>query len=89
LSEAAEGWIAAQDDEAAALAALASGGDDYEILFTAPVSRRRSVEMAANVSKTRVTRIGTVVKGEGVALLAAGGAEITPSIRGHDHFAGR
>lgn len=87
LSEAAGLWLARQADRNAALAALAAFGDDYEILFTAPASMRRAVDMASKVSKTRVRRIGQTVKGSGVTLLDLDGRTIEPPATGFDHFA--
>lgn len=86
VSEAASAWIGKQEDASAAFAALSSFGDDYEILFTAPAARRRSIEMAAQVTKTPVARIGAVVKGAGVRLISAAGAEIPVAGGGYDHF---
>jgi len=87
LSEAARSWLEEQKSTDAAFAELASFGDDYEILFTAPTSRRRSVEMAANVAKTPVARIGTIVKGEEeVTLLNPNGKPITIKKAGFNHF---
>jgi len=81
-------WRDAQDDWDAAIADLASCGDDYELLFTAPTARRRSIEMAAQVTRTPVARIGTVVRGEGVRLVGEDGALIATPRRGFDHFKG-
>ena len=86
LSEAGRGWLAKQEDRGAALARLASSGDDYEILFTAPFALRRAIDMTGKVSKTRVTRIGQCVKGPGVAFLDAAGAPISAPSAGFDHF---
>lgn len=87
LSEAAGLWLAKQADRNASLAALASFGDDYEILFTAPASMRRAVDMASKVSKTRVRRIGQATKGEGVTLLDMDRNVIETEQGGYDHFA--
>lgn len=38
----------------------ASGGDDYELCFTAPVAMRAAVEAAATATSTPATRIGVV-----------------------------
>lgn len=85
-SPAAGAWIASQDNRWRALAAIASYGDDYEILFAAPPAMRRSVTVAAKASRTEVTRIGVLTRGAGVGLLNENGAEIpTPSL-GFDHF---
>lgn len=87
LSPPAEKWLAAQEDKNAAYGFLASGGDDYEILFTAPPRARRAIDMAAKVSKTPVARIGATARGEGVRLIGADGAEIPLEAAGFDHFA--
>lgn len=86
LSDAAKHWLAKQDDNAQALAEIAGFGDDYEIFFTAPPARRRSVEMASQLTKTALARIGAVTRGEGVRLLDADGAEIEVETAGYDHF---
>ncbi|MCB2113825.1 MAG: thiamine-phosphate kinase [Parvularculaceae bacterium] len=85
LSEAALTWLDRQDRNEG-LARLAGGGDDYEILFTAPAARRRSIEMASQVTKTPIARIGTVSKGAGVQFLDAQGAAIETGQTGFDHF---
>lgn len=85
LSEAAKVWLDRQvPDEG--YARLASGGDDYEILFTAPAARRRSIEMASQVTKTPIARIGSVAKGAGVSLMNAEGEKIGVGLTGYDHF---
>jgi thiamine-monophosphate kinase len=86
LSAAARDWLEAQIDRDTALADLASMGDDYEILFAAPPSRRRSIELAAQVTKTPVARIGAITRGEGVRLIDGYGGGIAASRRGYDHF---
>jgi thiamine-monophosphate kinase len=70
--------------EAAARAAVA--GDDYEIAFTAPASRRADVANAAARSGVAVTEIGRVGAGEGAVLLDASGREITIARSGYTHF---
>ncbi|NWG91330.1 MAG: thiamine-phosphate kinase [Parvularculaceae bacterium] len=86
LSEAARFWLDRQEDREAAVARLASSGDDYEIFFSAPSSRRRSIEMASQLTKTPVARIGTVSRGGGVRLLNGLGKSIATSAGGYDHF---
>ena len=70
--------------EAAARAAVA--GDDYEIAFTAPASRRADVASAAARSGVAVTEIGRVAAGEGAVLLDASGREIALARSGYTHF---
>jgi thiamine-monophosphate kinase len=87
LSAPGADWLSGEDDPHAAYARLATAGDDYEILFAAPPTRRRAVEMAAKVSKTPVARIGQLAKGEGVRLVSQDGEEIDTGAGGYDHFA--
>ncbi|AVU75006.1 thiamine-phosphate kinase [Pseudomonas sp. FP1154] len=65
----------------AAHAAL-SGGDDYVLLFTLPSVRL----MALQAEGWPIHVIGRVVAGQGVALLDSDGHDITPKIRGYQHF---
>ncbi|MCD9095770.1 thiamine-phosphate kinase [Luteimonas fraxinea] len=65
----------------------ASGGDDYELCFTAPVSRRAAIAAAALDAGVSVSRIGRLVEGQGV-VATAGGALWAPVRAGWDHFAG-
>jgi len=62
----------------------AAGGEDYELLFTAPDTVAEQVERAAGSAGSPVTWIGTVREGAGVRLLAEGGA--SRRLRGWDHF---
>ncbi len=86
LSGPAKAWLENLGDSDAGISRLATSGDDYEILFTAPPSRRRSIEMASQVTKTPISRIGSVANGAGVRLLTARGNEIAISKGGFDHF---
>lgn len=79
-------WVARQQNRWKALAKIASFGDDYEILFAAPPAMRRSVTVAANAARTEVSRIGSLVRGEGAALLDESGREIAVADAGFDHF---
>jgi len=63
-----------------------SGGDDYELVFTAPPSRRGAVMQAAERSQTQVTRIGTVTAETGVQLLDAQGQRLSQRFASFDHF---
>ena len=65
---------------------LLAGGDDYELLFTAPQSRRAAVEAAAAQAQTAVTRIGHIDAGEELRFVDAHGEPIAFAGRGFDHF---
>ena len=67
---------------------LLHGGDDYELLFTAPPSARDAVQQAAQASDTPGHRIGRITPDEGVfRLLDASGQPMPLAGRGFDHFA--
>ena len=63
-----------------------AGGDDYELLFTAPVAARAQVETAAQVSQTPVTRIGTIQAERGLRLVDGQGEAIANTFASFDHF---
>jgi thiamine-monophosphate kinase len=67
-------------------AALATGGDDYELLFTAPPSASAAIEHLAADLALRITAIGTMEKGAGVRLLDSHGTEIPIDHAGWQHF---
>jgi thiamine-monophosphate kinase len=64
-----------------------AGGDDYELLFTAPPGRREAVQAAAARAGVAVTRCGEIVAGSGLRVQDAAGAELRAVWRGFDHFA--
>lgn len=63
-----------------------AGGDDYELVFTAPPARRAAVAAAAQASATRVTRIGTVQTQPGLRLIDAQGQPLTARYASFEHF---
>ncbi len=64
-----------------------SGGDDYELCFTAPADRRDAVQAAGRDSATRVTRIGCIEEQPGLRLIGPDGAAMAPRWTSFDHFA--
>lgn len=78
-----------QPPELAWTCALA-GGDDYELVFTAPPTARAAVQAAAERAHTTITRMGRVTAERGVRLLGADGHALPPdrlpALRGFDHF---
>ena len=64
-----------------------SGGDDYELLFTAPVAHRAAVAQAAAQSQTPVTRIGQIESQLGLRLQGAQGEALPNDFNSFDHFA--
>jgi thiamine-monophosphate kinase len=63
-----------------------SGGDDYELCFTAPSAREKEiVETLARIG-CGATRIGRIVAGSRVRALDASGSEIEIARAGWEHF---
>ncbi len=73
-----------QQDESAWSFAL-SGGDDYELCFTASVAQRATIKVIAQKLKLTLTHIGTIVKGSGLRLRDAQGAAIPIRHMGYEH----
>ena len=66
---------------------LLSGGDDYELCFTAPLAHRSKVEELSRQMNLPLTRIGAIVAASGCNLRAADGSIINIQESGYDHFA--
>ncbi|MEG0821641.1 MAG: thiamine-phosphate kinase [Burkholderiaceae bacterium] len=62
-----------------------AGGDDYELLFTAPRARRGAVVAAGEAAAVPLARIGAIVD-QGLRVLDESGATIELATRGYDHF---
>ena len=64
-----------------------SGGDDYELLFTAPAHQRDAVTAASRASQTPVTRIGKIDAAPGLRLIDSQGQPLANTYASFDHFA--
>jgi thiamine-monophosphate kinase len=82
LSPAARTVVAARAD---LLRTALAGGDDYELLFTAPPHASDAVAALAAGTGVPLTDIGEIVAGSGVAIVDAGGDPI-PGLSGWSHF---
>jgi thiamine-monophosphate kinase len=69
----------ADKDESLVRRCVLSGGDDYELLFTAPPARRGQVE------KLGAARVGEITSGPGLEILDAHGRPMSYE-SGFDHF---
>ncbi|MEY4295080.1 MAG: thiamine-phosphate kinase [Pseudomonadota bacterium] len=73
-------WIKGRIDFALA------GGDDYELLFTAPPSQRNALQAISSKTSTRVTCIGHVTHELGLRVLDKAGLPIQNAFSSFDHF---
>ena len=63
------------------------GGDDYELLFSAPASGRAAVQRAAARAEVAVSRVGEVQAEPGLRVRWLDGSVLPWTARGFDHFA--
>jgi thiamine-monophosphate kinase len=64
-----------------------SGGDDYELCFTAPLAQREVIVALEHLFHLPLTRIGKIVSGNDCKVRAADGSAMTIEKAGYDHFA--
>jgi thiamine-monophosphate kinase len=66
---------------------LLAGGDDYELLFTAPPSVREAVRAAAAAAGVAVTCCGRISAEPGLRIVDGAGRPLAARFAGFDHFA--
>jgi len=63
------------------------GGEDYELLFTAPPETRKKISSLALSLGTPITRIGEILpQKEGLQIIREDGKKYSPTRLGFDHF---
>lgn len=78
---------AAYADDPVAREAVLSGGDDYELCFTAAASQRARIRALGRRLELPLARIGTVTGEPGLLLVGRDGRVLALEPRGYDHFA--
>ena len=66
-----------------------SGGDDYELVFTAAPRRREALDALAGELGLPLSRIGTIEAGDAKLVVRDAEGEPVPYRRSYDHFRGR
>jgi thiamine-monophosphate kinase len=66
--------------------AILTGGDDYELCFTALAGRRSEIGALSAQAGLALTRIGRIVAGKGVAVVDQAGKPMSVKDGGFDHF---
>ena len=84
VSEPASRWLELQPDRAAALLALATGGDDYEVVLTVRPDDADPLIAEAEASGVALTDIGEAVDGEGL-IARFEGRDLAPGRTGWRH----
>ena len=63
------------------------GGEDYQLLFSAPVKHERELrQVASGKTEKEIYPIGRIVEGKGVYLVERGGGRREIGYQGYDHF---
>ncbi len=75
VSAPAVDWLAEAPDR---MLDLLTGGDDYELLFTADRSHRESLDEVSEQTGTALTRIGRIVSGSGHVRILDSAGELVP-----------
>lgn len=66
--------------------AVLSGGDVYQLCFTASAEKRDHIQAQAKAASVRVSRIGRICTEPGLHIRDSNGSAIVPSSGGFDHF---
>jgi len=84
-------WMLALAFGALSLGALATtalaGGDDYELVFTAPPAQRNVLAALAGSLQLPLTRVATIEAAPGLRLVDAQGHAVAHDFASFDHFA--
>jgi thiamine-monophosphate kinase len=67
-------------------AMILSGGDDYELCFTAPKQARASIEKIGQALNLQLSRIGNIRAENGLTIYDADNQAMTLQKTGYDHF---
>ncbi len=73
-------------EQADVMRAILSGGDDYELCFTATVRNAAAIMAIATRLDIALTRIGRIVEGDSVTVVDAYGRAVPLKEQGFDHF---
>lgn len=65
---------------------ILSGGDDYELCFTAPISAREQIKQIGQNLQLNLAPIGRIVSGQQLRVLGLDGAALNLKEHGFDHF---
>ncbi|MDP2194959.1 MAG: thiamine-monophosphate kinase [Rhodocyclaceae bacterium] len=63
-----------------------AGGDDYELIFTAPAARHAEIDALTATLALPLTCLGRIETGTGLTVLDPAGQPIDIARRGYDHF---
>lgn len=83
----AKGQFGIKNSRPSPLPYVLAGGDDYELVFTAPPEQRAAVHAAGSASGTAITRIGHIDSSLGLRLVDPHGAPVVNCFTSFDHFA--
>ena len=80
-------WMLAGPERRLGLECVLAGGDDYEICFTAPSTARPKIAALAERLALPLSRIGSIARDGGLAVIDEAGKPLAHVPRAFDHFA--
>jgi thiamine-monophosphate kinase len=72
-----------------AMQCVLAGGDDYELVFTAPTAQRSALAALSDTLGLPLTRVATIEAAPGLRLVDAAGHAVAHDFASFDHFAAR
>lgn len=78
--------LLAQQPEAVQRQCTLAGGDDYELVFTAPAAAADAVHAAGRAAGVAVTCVGSIEAEPGLRVVDAAGAPVAHGLASFDHF---
>ena len=72
-----------------AMQCVLAGGDDYELVFTAPTAQRSALAALSDTLCLPLTRVATIEAAPGLRLVDAAGHAVAHDFAAFDHFAAR
>ena len=77
-------WIRKNKDYSLVL----SGGDDYQLLLTAPKSSYKKIIEFSVANQIKMSKIGSMTKTKNITIIKSNGEVLDYKGKGYDHFAG-
>lgn len=78
--------VLAQQPQALQRQCTLAGGDDYELVFTAPADQAAAVQAAGHAAGVAVTCVGRIEAEPGLRVVDAQGAPVAHGLASFDHF---
>ncbi|MQG67010.1 MAG: hypothetical protein FI704_07990 [SAR202 cluster bacterium] len=65
---------------------IISGGDDYELVFTAPPEYTKNINTLSKNMDLKISKIGSIVEGKTIRIIDKIGHDLPLETEGYQHF---